>query len=242
MKYLYSAVILVYLGPILAQEEADTTTVDTSRVVTEEQGDTIQRGTPSAETPEDTVSMTLDSGYKGFPWGMDRDQMERYVTVDSAGMRHGEDRVIFTGTLAEDSVTFTYFFSDSGFWKVSIDYGSPGKKLEEYLGRFSRIEKFISKRYGSPRRTTQNEMGTEREYLFSDFPKLARAYFRSSWEVEDVRIELLLHAMVAREEEQVPVFADVVPILRLYYYHPDFYENVETKDARMPEKMILDAY
>ena len=114
------------------------------------------------------------------------------------------------GTLGNDSVNYTYFFSDSGFWKVVIQFSKIGEinKIENHISEFHRIEKELSKKYGPPMRTSQNEMGTDREYLFSSFPKLSRAYFRSSWLYEDISIELLLESVQPQISDDIPVFLE----------------------------------
>ncbi|MFQ6615406.1 MAG: hypothetical protein ACE5HZ_01375, partial [Fidelibacterota bacterium] len=150
--------------------------------------------------------------------------------------------VSFSGWLAGDSVRFGYGFSDEGFWKVRIDYLVTGDRLHDYMGHFSRIERLLTQRYGPPVRTTQNDMGTDREYLFSDFPRLSRAYFRSSWEAGEVRIELMLEAVVDQPDEELPVFDDLVPLLRLYYYHPGFYGEATLEPSEVSEESLLDAY
>lgn len=243
MRYLFIPLLFVITVPLFSQEVPDTTP-DTSAVVQEESEDTTQAVIPGEAESDTAVAVppTLEYGYKGFPWGESRDRLEHYVRVDSFEIGDRENLARFHGILGEDTVTFTYSFSDTGFWKVTVDYRYGGRELDHYLDSFSRIEKLITRRYGPPRRTTQNEMGTDREYLFSDFPKLSRAYFRSSWQVELVRIELLLNAIVPKPEEEPPVFDDVTPILRLYYYHPGFYKKVESEEAEIPEETLLNVY
>ena len=217
-------------------EESDVSDTTVSKALTESVVDT-------AETVAlEEVPLSLDAGYKGFAWGMTQDQFKDYVEFDSVGVSGRNDVITVFGVLGEDSAKFSYFFSDTGFWKVTIDYPLQLKALEDYRNHFSRIERILSKRYGSPKRTTQNEMGTDMEYLFSDFPKLSRGYFRSSWVADPARIELLLEAVVPNPEERIPVFDDVATLVRLYYYNPEFYRKSEPPDSEISEEALLDAY
>ncbi|MFQ6673775.1 MAG: hypothetical protein ACE5GH_03185 [Fidelibacterota bacterium] len=221
----------------LADTPGDSVPSDTLATAMAEEA---QVDTMSEKLPE--VPQTLDAGYKGFPWGADMGHLERYVKADSIAFMGDGEAATVPGVLGEDTVSLTYSFSDKGFWKVSVDYRSRDNSMEGYMDDFSRVEKFLSKRYGPPNRTTQNEMGTDREYLFSRFPKLSRAYFRSSWIVEAVRIELILEAVVPLPDEGLPVFDDLQPLFRLYYYHPEFYEKSEPTTTEIPEETLLDAY
>lgn len=258
MRHFYVAPILFCVASIAAQEEADTlavedlqedttATVELSAPVQEDVGDTLET-TTQAETdttprvPEEEAVRSLESGYKGLTWGMDKEQLLQRPEAESAVPSGRDDAAVTVGVIGEDSVKIGYHFSDKGFWKVSIEYLFEESELEKYLGHFLRIEKFLTKRYGPPIRTTQNDMGIQREYLFSDFPKLARAYFRTSWEVGDVRIELLLNAVLQKPDDELPVFDDVIPLLNLYYYHPGFYQSTEPATTEIPEEKLLDAY
>ena len=101
----------------------------------------------------------------------------------------------------------------------------------------------LTKKYGSPIRTSQNEMGTDREYFFSKFPKLSRAYFRSSWLYNSISIELLLEAVIPQNSEDIPVFTETSKYLRLYYYNPKFYNSVKNDSIIVPEdESLSDVY
>ena len=149
------------------------------------------------------------------------------------------------GTLGEDTVSFSYHFSDLGFWKVVIEYTDleVSDGIDGYIAHFHRIEKALSNKYGSPMRTSQNEMGTDREYLFSSFPKLSRAYFRSSWLVEPASIELLLEAVVPQSADDPPVFGETSRSVRLYYYNSIFFNTaVDDTTGAASEKPLSDIY
>jgi len=260
MRFIIFLVLIVLFFPLFGQEEADTVvtepliedslTSDQEIVLPETELEDTTAVELLLETELDTsskievmdVPQTLDAGYKGFAWGMNKEQLSFYVEFDSLKSIKQGNVIKIPGFLGDDSVTFNYHFSDKGFWKVSIDYLIQSKELKEFIGHFSRIEKLLTKRYGSPKRTTQNEMGIVREYLFSDFPKLSRAYFRSSWKFDDVRIELILDGVLSKPDEALPVFDDMKPILRLYYYHPVFFLKVEPVNTEIPEDSIINVY
>lgn len=229
-----------------AQESEETTsdtlgeTADTALVIEEKDGERSDTLETAAIEP---VALALEQGYKSLPWGTTPEKFSQFVRGSSMDGPNRKGEISVDGRLGEDSVHFVYSFSDKGFWKVRIDHRVRGKKLDDYIDHFSRIERVLSKRYGSPVRTTQNEMGTDQEYLFSDFPKLSRAYFRSSWISKPVRIELLLEAVTDRTELDLPVFDDLLPLLRLYYYHPDFYSKTQPDTSSgVSEETLLDAY
>lgn len=245
MKRLWIAAVL--MASLAVSQEPEKAVTDTL----EETADTTaQVAAPAVPSEADTAvaadtepaALTLEEGYKTVPWGTPPDDFSSFVKADSMKQERGREGISVHGWLGEDSVLFVYAFSDKGFWKVRIDYQVGGDELDDYMDHFSRIERVLTKRYGAPVRTTQNEMGTDREYLFSDFPKLSRAYFRSSWKVEPVRIELLLEAVVDRPDEELPVFDDLIPLLRLYYYHPAFYGQTPPDTSEVSEETLLDAY
>lgn len=195
---------------------------------------------PEAAAPVESKT-DLTAGYKNYLWGMAKDQFEGSADGDTSSSS-SDSSVTIPGTLGQDTVTYVYSFSDKGFWKVRVDYETETKGIDNYIENFHRVEGLLTKRYGHPKRTSQNETGIGREYLFSDFPKLSRAYFRSSWSIDSVRIELLLDAVASYDPEDVPVFDDVPSILRLYYYHPSFYGTIEPETPEVSEESLLEEY
>ena len=166
---------------LIAQEEADTTFIeDEDLIMEEEEADTIEGDEVSVEDASPAEGLAY--GYKGLAWGAAMNQLEGASSDTSSGESSLNQRTV-TGTLGQDTVTYTYHFSDVGFWKVVIDYVDIESEdgIDGYISHFHRIEKALTEKYDPPVRTSQNEMGTDREYLFSKFPKLSRAYYRSSW-------------------------------------------------------------
>ena len=234
--------ILTFSTSLVAQEETDTTFTEEDDFMMEEtEGDT-------SEISDEVVPATgegLDTGYKGLMWGASMDQLQEAAESDTgSGLIAGTSRTVY-GTLGEDTVSFSYHFSDLGFWKVVIEYTDleVSGGIDGYIAHFHRIEKALSNKYGSPMRTSQNEMGTDREYLFSSFPKLSRAYFRSSWLVEPASIELLLEAVVPQSADDPPVFGETLRSVRLYYYNNIFFNTaVDDTTGAASEKPLSDIY
>lgn len=206
---------------------SDTTVTDTSTVV-----DLVE------------VAPTLDAGYKGFGWGMTKEQLPDYVDLNSTEHKETDNSVVIRGAMGEDSVIFAYSFSDLGFWKVKIRYDITGEDLDDYIDQFKKVEKILTKRYGAPTRTTRNEMGTDREYLFSNFPKLYHAYFRSSWLVDLTNVELIFTAHVPSSSVTgIPIFNDLKPSFLLYYYNPSYFGITEPDTTSgITEEEVLKSY
>ena len=172
------------------------------------------------------VPQSLDAGYQGFPWGMTKDLFHKYVEIDSLIPSTRKDALSFYGSLGEDSVKYTYYFSPKGFWKVKIDFNIIESELDNYIDHFKRIENNLTKKYSAPILTSRHDIGTNKEYWFSPYPKIARAYYRSSWSELGTNIELLLDARAPIEYKPAPVFDDLTTDLILLYYRTDYYEII----------------
>ena len=229
---------------LVAQEEADTTFLEDDEFMMEdEEADTTDMDETEA-TAEASPTEGIAYGYKGLAWGAAMDQLEGASSDTSAGEASLNTRSV-TGTLGEDTVSYTYHFSDVGFWKVVIDYVDVESEdgIDGYIAHFHRLEKALTEKYGPPMRTSQNEMGTDREYLFSDFPKLSRAYFRSSWSAEPANIELMLEAVVPQSEDDPPVFEEASRSVRLYYYNSSSFSTAAGDTTKPAEvKSLSDVY
>ena len=243
MRHLIICVMMLF-ATLFAQEEADTTFMEEDDLMMEE---TEEDTTEISDEAVPAASEGLVVGYKGLAWGATIDQLQGPAEDAAAGESIdslGTSKTIH-GALGDDTVSFIYHFSDLGFWKVVIDYGDLdlNEGIDEYIAHFQRIEKALSEKYGSPMRTSQNEMGTDREYLFSSFPKLSRAYFRSSWSVETASIELLLEAVVPQSTNDPPVFEETSRSVRLYYYNTQFFNTaVDDTTGATSEKSLSDIY
>ena len=234
---------IVYLSILFGQELADSSiAVDSNLDFDENEIDTTLVTVDT--TRKGSVNEILIKGYKGMLWGSpikppNSNSNDTTETVNNNNFQS------IVGLLGKDSVNYSYYFSDSGFWKVVIDFLAIEETigLENHINEFHRIEMELTKKYGSPIRTSQNEMGTDREYFFSKFPKLSRAYFRSSWLYNSISIELLLEAVVPQNSENIPVFTQTSKYLRLYYYNPKFYNSVNNDSIIVPEdESLSDVY
>ena len=222
---------------LIAQEEADTTFIeDEDLIMEEEEADTIKIEGDEVSVEDASPAEGLAYGYKGLAWGAAMNQLEGASSDTSSGESSLNQRTV-TGTLGQDTVTYTYHFSDVGFWKVVIDYVDIESEdgIDGYISHFHRIEKALTEKYDPPVRTSQNEMGTDREYLFSKFPKLSRAYFRSSWSTDPASIELILEAVVPQSVDDPPVFEEASRSVRLYYYNSNSFSTA-AGDTTKPEE------
>ena len=237
---------IVYLSILFGQELADSSiAVDSNLDFDENEIDTTLVTVDT--TRKDSSNETLSNGYKGMLWGSPIKQLNSNSndTTESVNNNNNNNIQSIVGVLGKDSVNYSYYFSDSGFWKVVVDFLAIEETvgLENHINEFHRIEMELTKKYGSPIRTSQNEMGTDREYFFSKFPKLSRAYFRSSWLYNSISIELLLEAVVPQNSENIPVFTQTSKYLRLYYYNPKFYNSVKNDSIIVPEdESLSDVY
>ena len=243
MRHLIICVMMLF-ATLFAQEEADTTFMEEDDLIMEE---TEEDTTEISDEAVPAASEGLVVGYKGLAWGATIDQLQGPAEDDAAGGTIDSLSTSKTvhGTLGEDTVSFSYHFSDLGFWKVVIEYTDleVSDGIDGYIAHFHRIEKALSSKYGSPMRTSQNEMGTDREYLFSSFPKLSRAYFRSSWLVKPASIELLLEAVVPQSVDDPPVFGETSRSVRLYYYNSNFFNTaVDDTTGAASKKPLSDIY
>ncbi|MFQ6607764.1 MAG: hypothetical protein ACE5EE_04405 [Fidelibacterota bacterium] len=190
------------------------------------------------DNASDEVS-SIEKGYRGLPWGTSSSEFKNFIQFDSSSAQISKDNISFTAPLGNDTVNFIYSFSDSGFWKVKMDFSLKRNSIEDYIKEFQRIEQLLTKKYGNPLRTTRNDLGTSREYLSSSFPRLFRGYYRSSWIVDKVSIELLLEIQMQDPEFQAPVFSEDIPSMRLYYYHTEFYGITKLESTEIPEEDLL---
>ena len=69
-----------------------------------------------------SIPLTLDAGYKGFLWGSspEIDIITNFTLIKSEDTL--SQNKSYQGRLGPDSVLVHYFFADSGFWKVEIDF------------------------------------------------------------------------------------------------------------------------
>jgi hypothetical protein len=182
----------------------------------------------------DSTDLSIENGYKGFPWGGSSDSSIKSsfasLSTDSANSNK-----TFVGKLGLDSVMVTYAFADSGFWKVEIDFVITQNNIEKQISNFRRIEKNISAVYGAPKMLNQKESGVSSAFSDHFNQRFSHAFYRSSWDVNPVIIELYLNGNVLLPNTDLPLFSGNFSILKLVYYNPDYMYSSQ----RLPEKEII---
>ena len=222
-----------------ASMEEDEMNQEASEEVSADSADEIDSELFEDETEE---LSSIDKSYQELPWGTVRDDFKSFIKIEDSSANMSDDEITIVGPLGEDTVKFVYSFSDSGFWKVMTDFSLSGNTIDDHLKQFQRIEKLLTMKYGNPLRTTRNDLGTSREYLSSPFPRLFRGYYRSSWMIGSVSIELLLEVQVQDSEYDLPVFSGNIPTMRLYYYNSEFYGIAEPEPTEIPEDELLEQF
>ncbi len=216
--------ILFVISISIAQNE--TTLQDTSEAVIE---DTVSN-----------VPLGLDYGYKGFIWGS---SIESLPETDLNLLETERESILqFTGVLGTDSVFVTYFFADSGFWKVEIDFIIPSVNGDKQIKMYSRLEQNITEVYGPPKNTHKYEGGSGPSYSNRMNPKFSRTFYRSTWSSVPAKIELLLIGNVLVPPTELPVFHGEFSTLKLVYYNPDFMIQTSDVPAEEPLPSVFEIY
>ena len=223
------SIIIIFSIAVAQEEVADTTVV-------------INPEVSAIDTSSIPIPMGLDSGYKGFPWG---NLKESQIPTTFAEIANGDSLAVsksFLGHLGPDSVTVTYFFADSGFWKVEIDFVIQRKNIEAQLSDFRRLEKNISAVYGPPEKMNQKESGPSGSYSNILEQKFANAFYRSTWSVRPAIIELLLNSSVLLPKSDLSIFSGNFSQLKLVYYNPDYMHSSQLSPAPEVIPSIFDIY
>lgn len=200
-------------APALVREEiADTTLVkDTPAIIM----------TEMLAVTDSTAG--LDYGYKGYPWGTPNKTMWPRLKYMGAPEFTSDSTIIHVSGLLEGvPAKVFYAFSDSGFWKVEIDYDIAGLAVEDQVKLFTTVEKNLAENYGKIKSTSRNLSGPHSNR--SGFPvvKFKRAYYHSSWSPSPCKIELVLFSLNQTEPEDLKIINMRTGFLRLVYYNPDF--------------------
>jgi hypothetical protein len=147
-----------------------------------------------------------------------------------------------SGKLGLEEVEMGFFFGHGGFWKVEIDYALNHDNVDEQVKLFSKIEKNLTEVYGPPKGTSQLLSGPSSYYSDAMNVKYSRAFYRSSWNVTPVKVELILTGLVQTPTTDFPIISSESSFLKLVYYNPD-YMLVDEGDAD-PEPLpsIFDIY
>jgi hypothetical protein len=228
MKYIFSALIIISLGVSQnAPSAPDSSNRSESAVL-----DTSSQQIPSG----------LDTGYKGFVWGSPSGtaiptMLTKNESTDSLALSQ-----TFIGSLGSDSVAVTYFFADSGFWKVEIDVVIPLNNIDGQILDFRRLEKYISEVYGPPKSMNQQESGPTGSYSNLLDQKFSRAFYRSTWSVTPAVIELFLSTSVLLPASDLAIFSGNLSVLKLVYYNPDFMHSSQPVPETKEIPSIFEIY
>lgn len=193
-------------------------------------------------TTETLMSLGLDSGYKGYPWGSSSNAPINTVFTILPNDDTTNVNQSYTGMLGLDSVVVTYAFADSGFWKAEIDFVLNDNNVENLIGQFRRLEKNISEVYGPPQSTKQKESGPPPSYAIILDQKFSTAFYRSKWSATPVFIELLLNASILKPESDLAIFSGNYSLLKLVYYNPDYMHSSKSEPDPEVLPSIFDIY
>ena len=221
MKRLYLILFFVQFG--FSQDDLEVANSDSIEVPTAN-GDTLEQAIPN-DLPsmlDPSIPLTIDAGYKGFLWGSAHTtniitSFSPVENIDSLSNIKS-----FVGSLGPDSAIVHYFFADSGFWKVEIDFLIQELTVEMQVQDFLRHEKNISEVYGPPSKINHKESGVSSTYSNLLDQKFSNAFYRSSWKSEPAVIDLYLNSSVLLPKSDVSIFSGNYSVLKLVYYNPDY--------------------
>ena len=239
--------ILAVFCVLMAQEEGtiDTgTSVPPDAAVDTTSNDSLAWAGDSLGAAVDTIGppMDLDYGYKGFMWGTplgaaipNLQYMSEPVFIrDSTALQ-------LSGYLGQKDVVIEYVFSDSGFWKIEINYVMDPSDYESHLELFTQVERSLSEVYGFPQTTDRIESGAMGVHDVVNIG-FERAFYFSSWNVSPVKISLLLNSIVQVPRNDLNVFGDDMSIMKMVYYNPDYMIMADEVIVEEPPPSIFDIY
>ena len=193
MKRLLLIILFIQLS--WSQEEsADISTqaesTDSVSVDSLAQTETIVLSEDQNPALDPSIPLTLDAGYKGFLWGSGpNDRIYTNFTqmneIDSLS-RHKS----FVGRLGPDSVMVHYFFADSGFWKVEVDFHLIHASVDKHVQDFLRHEKNISEVYGPPAKIKHKDILLAKDNGYSFFWESIFILSKKKYSIGEIPIEL----------------------------------------------------
>jgi len=185
--------------------------------------------------------MDLDYGYKGFMWGAPLGAIPNLQYMGEPIFIRDSTALQMSGYLGQEAVVIEYAFSDSGFWKVEIQYALDPSDYESHLELFTQVERSLSEVYGFPQTTDRIESGAMGVHDVVNIG-FERAFYFSSWNVSPVKISLLLNSIVQVPRNDLNVFGDDMSIMNLVYYNPDYMIMAEEIIVEEPPPSIFDIY
>lgn len=241
MKRLYLILFFVQFG--FSQDDLEVASSDSIEVPTAN-SDTLAQAIPN-DLPsmlDPSIPLTIDAGYKGFLWGSAHTtniitSFSPVKNIDSLSNTKS-----FVGNLGPDSAMVHYFFADSGFWKVEIDFLVQELTVEMQVQDFLRHEKNISEVYGPPSKINHKESGVSSTYSNLLDQKFSNAFYRSSWKAEPAVIDLYLNSSVLLPKSDVSIFSGNYSVLKLVYYNPDYMYSSSPAPATEDLPSIFEIY
>ncbi len=185
--------------------------------------------------------MDLDYGYKGFMWGAPLGAIPNLQYMGEPIFIRDSTALQMSGYLGQEAVVIEYAFSDSGFWKVEIQYSLDPSDYESHLELFTQVERSLSEVYGFPQTTDRIESGAMGVHDVVNIG-FERAFYFSSWNVSPVKISLLLNSIVQVPRNDLNVFGDDMSIMNLVSYNPDYMIMAEEIIVEEPPPSIFDIY
>ena len=192
----------------------------------------------------DTIGppMDLDYGYKGFMWGAPVGAIPNLQYMGEPVFIRDSTALQMSGFLGQEAVIIEYVFSDSGFWKVEIQYSMDPSDYESHLELFTQVERSLSEVYGFPQTTDRIESGAMGVHDIINIG-FERAFYFSSWNVSPVKISLLLNSIVqVPKNDDLNIFGDDMSIMKLVYYNPDYMIMAEEIIVEQPPPSIFEIY
>ncbi len=191
----------------------------------------------------DTIGppMDLDYGYKGFMWGAPLGSRPNLQYMGESMFIRDSTALQMSGFLGQEAVIIEYVFSDSGFWKVEIQYSLDPSDYESHLELFTQVERSLSEVYGFPQTTDRIESGAMGVHDIVNIG-FERAFYFSSWNVSPVKISLLLNSIVQVPKNDLNIFGNDMSIIKLVYYNPDYMIMAEEIIVEEPPPSIFDIY
>jgi len=238
--------ILTVFAALTAQEGSNAT-ADPS-AVTDAAEDTTSNDSlawvgDSLGVAVDTIGppMDLDYGYKGFMWGAPLGSRPNLQYMGEPMFIRDSTALQMSGFLGQEAVIIEYVFSDSGFWKVEIQYSLDPSDYESHLELFTQVERSLSEVYGFPQTTDRIESGAMGVHDIVNIG-FERAFYFSSWNVSPVKISLLLNSIVQVPKNDLNIFGNDMSIMKLVYYNPDYMIMAEEIIVEEPPPSIFDIY
>jgi len=245
MKRLLSLILLIQL----TWSQDDSANIETIEGATDSvlvdsiaQADNVPEIEEDVAVLDPSIPLTLDAGYKGFLWGSGHSKK-----IFTSFTHINENDTLsnyksYTGRLGPDSVMVHYFFADSGFWKVELDFHLEHESVDDHIKHFLRHEKNISEVYGPPSKINHKESGVSSAYSNTLDQKFSNAFYRSTWKANPAVIELYLNSSILMPKTDLSIFSGNYSVLKLVYYNPDFMHSSEPSPEPQSLPSIFELY